>query len=514
MARHIHCGINVDPTNPHGRPSVQQIQDLGATWVRFTFKDDSDGPQPTRFAFYDDLVGELNQAGINILMILSNETCPGRPARDADEAACDAYIAKFAARCRQIAQHYGSQVQAYEIWNEPDFLAPSPDYDPCMGAEVFGRLLRAAFAAIKEVSSATVVMGGLAAGQPGYLEEVRASTNGVLHVDAVGVHPYGRRPTEDWPRPDWGFGVLGDLIRQYHAAAGKPVWITEVGTDDTSVQDEFPQRTFDTLNGDLAAMAPCVFWFCWSDGMVSPFGLVDADGRRKASYASFREFASLPFEEPVADPEQLLLELLRAELGDQFEDIRDSLPTTGHYPSRPLEQIHCLAIHHTGTPVGTWSSTIARDHVENRGWPAIGYHFLVYRRKVRYCDSMWTSHRDAWGLSAETVDVAFVGDHDAEAPTDQAIELAARLLELLEQYLGRPVAREAHRDLALPGYETTSPGQSGFGPEGWLRRLGVTEKPGEELAQLQARVAELEEQLRVRDAALQQIIQVAQQALQ
>ena len=152
--------------------------------------------------------------------------------------------------------------------------------------------------------------------------------------------------------------------------------------------------------------------------------------------------------------------------------------------------------------------------MENRGWPAIGYHFLVYHSKVRYCGSMWVSHRGVWGLSAETVDVALVGDYDAEAPHDQAIELAARLLDLLERYLGRPVPRKAHRDLALPGHETTSPGQSGFGPEGWLRRLGITEKPSEEIAQLQARVSELEEQLRVRDAALRQIMQAAQQALQ
>jgi hypothetical protein len=253
-------------------------------------------------------VQELNQAGIGILMILTNETCPGKPAHDADDAACGAYIIEFAARCRRIAEHYGSQVQAYQIWNEPDFLKPSDEYDPCMRAEVFGRLLRATFADIKEVSSATVVMGGLAAGRPGYVGEVAASTNGVLYVDAVGVHPYGRRPTEDWPRPDWGFGVLGDLIQQYHAAAGKPIWITEVGTepdaDDASIQGEFPRRALEALNEDLAEVAPHVFWFCWSDGMVPPFGLLDADGRPKACYASFREFASLPFEgeEPVAQP--------------------------------------------------------------------------------------------------------------------------------------------------------------------------------------------------------------------
>ena len=260
MARHICCGINIDPANPYGHPTVQQIRDLGATWVRFTFKDNSAGPQPSNFPFYDDLVRELNKAGINILMILSYETYPGKPACSADGVMWDVYIARFANRCRQIAQHYGLQVAAYQIWNEPDLPAPSPAYDPCMRSEVFGRLLRAAFTAIKAVYAATVVTGGLAAGQPWYLTQVRASTGGVLYADAVGVHPYGRRPTANLPRPGWGFGVLGDLIRGYHAAAGKPIWITEDGTDETSVQDEFPRRAFEALNTELAEATPYVFW--------------------------------------------------------------------------------------------------------------------------------------------------------------------------------------------------------------------------------------------------------------
>jgi hypothetical protein len=297
MARRIQCGINVDPANASGRPTVQEIQDLSADWVRFTFKDLGD--ELTRFAFYDNVVQDLNQAGVNVLMILSYETCPGKPAHDADEATWNDYIARFAERCRQIAQHYGPRVRAYQIWNEPDYAAPHGGYDPCVKAEVFGRMLRAAFKTIKEVSSSTVVTGGLAAGQPAYLERVQTSTNGILYADAVGVHPYCRRPTPDWPRPDWGFGVLGDLIRDYRNVTAKPIWITEIGIEEAAVQDEFPQRTFEALNEDLAAAAPCVFWFCWADGMVPGFGLLDAAGQKKKSYHSFQQFAQLPYAETI-----------------------------------------------------------------------------------------------------------------------------------------------------------------------------------------------------------------------
>jgi len=296
MARRIHCGINTDPKNPYGNPSVQQLRDLGATWVRFTFKDDVDAPQPTRFADYDSLVGGLQQAGVKTLMILSYETYPGKPAHDASVDTWNAYIAKFAARCGQIAQHYGSQVAAYEVWNEPDHAEGA--YDPRAPAEAFGRLLKAAYSAIKQSSAATVVMGGLASGQPPYIAQARAATGGQLYVDAVGVHPYFRRPTADWPPPDpagqpWGVGVLADLIVAYHDVAQKPIWITEIGIDaaDNAFQREFLRRSFEALDATVYEIAPYVFWYCWSEGMGPRFGLVNLDGTRKPAYDAFRQFA-------------------------------------------------------------------------------------------------------------------------------------------------------------------------------------------------------------------------------
>jgi hypothetical protein len=297
MARKIRCGINIDPRNAFGNPSTQELQALGATWVRFTFKDPSPGAHLADFGAYDTSVHDLHQAGLDTLLILSYETYPGKPAFGADQQVWDTYIDGFAVRCRQIAQHYGDRVGAYQIWNEPDFAQPTPGYDPSVREAVFGRMLRSAFSAIKEVSQATVVAGGLASGNASYIQRVAAATGGVLYADAVGLHPYGQRPTANWPSPTWGFGVMGNLVRAYHAAANKPIWITEIGTDSATRQGEFPGRTFTAMNDQLPQEAPFVFWFCWSDGMVSPYGLLQVDGQRKASYVSFQNFARQPLVE-------------------------------------------------------------------------------------------------------------------------------------------------------------------------------------------------------------------------
>ena len=306
MSRRIECGINIDPMNETGNPSAQELQELGATWVRFTFKDTSTDPLPAGFAAYDEPVRELAQAGIDILMILNYETYPGPPAYGDDSLVWETYIARLADRCARIARHYGDRVQAYQIWNEPDLTDPRSTYDPRVREEIMGRMLQATFEAIKENSAATLVVGGLASGNPAYLTRVSAASGGVLYADAVGVHPYGQRPTPDWPTPTWGFGVLGDLIRRYARVARKPVWITEYGTDSANenVWGAFPGRAYEAVNAELYEEAPYLFWFCWSDGMVRPYGLVEADGTQKASYFSYQGFARLPavVEPPVGPP--------------------------------------------------------------------------------------------------------------------------------------------------------------------------------------------------------------------
>jgi hypothetical protein len=296
MARRIYCGINTDPANPLGNPSPDELRALGADWVRFTFKDAQDSSQPTRFALYDDLVQRLHNAGIRILLILSYETYPGKWQCDADETRWDAYIVKFANRCRQVAEHYADKVQAYEVWNEPD-LTPQPGYNPYVPPRIFGRLLRAARDAIRSVASAPVVLGGLAAGQPAYLADVQVGSGGVLPADAVGVHPYGRRPTDNWPSPTWGGlqpGLVG-LLQQYHTVANKPLWVTEMGCNDPPVQGLFPGRTLESVNANLAGIVPAMFWYCWSDGMVAPWGLLESNGTKKPAYDSFRAFATQPY---------------------------------------------------------------------------------------------------------------------------------------------------------------------------------------------------------------------------
>jgi hypothetical protein len=50
----------------------------------------------------------------------------------------------------------------------------------------------------------------------------------------------------------------------------------------------------------LAANDPhvaAIWWFCWSDAMGTPFGVVDTSGKPKPSYSSYETYAHSHVEE-------------------------------------------------------------------------------------------------------------------------------------------------------------------------------------------------------------------------
>jgi hypothetical protein len=128
--------------------------------------------------------------------------------------------------------------------------------------------------------NATIITAGLASGNPNWLQAC-----GELHVDGVSIHPYTKRPEASWPNPTWGTGVAGDLLHGY-LQYGRDLYVTEYGTDDLAVQDEYYARMYEAISARDDTEVVCAF--CYSDNMVPPFGLLTADGVEKASYTNLK----------------------------------------------------------------------------------------------------------------------------------------------------------------------------------------------------------------------------------
>jgi len=257
--------------------------------VGFQYEDKSLQPsEPSNYAFFDPVINNLVAAGVNVLLLLDGLSMVGNPSMTAPISEWEPYVANYSVRANTLATHYGSKVAAFEIWNEPDGNG--------MPATTYALMLKGAYTAIKSAGSlATVVSAGLDDGDPGYVTTFINANGGKLYADAVGIHPYGRRPFPNWPSTTWGFGPLLPFLQTYLAVTlGAPLWITEVGTNDLTVQNDFPMEAFEAVNENVANLVPKVFWFCWSDGMVSPFGVMYTNNTAKPSYYSFATFAGLP----------------------------------------------------------------------------------------------------------------------------------------------------------------------------------------------------------------------------
>jgi len=277
-------GMNIDPANPAGNPSPQELKAIGVRWVRIEWKWYEGG-----YTFYDPIIAAYRAAGLRVMLIVDYTSLDGKPAYNADEAVWTSYIADFAQAAADIAMHYGDGVDAWQIWNEPDLVNWSTAYDPRVPAAYFGIMLREAVNAIRPHSSTPIITGGLVSGNANYLAIARDAAGG-LTVDAIGVHPYEQRAPDRWPNRRWGVGDMSDFFNLY-LSFGLPLWVSEIGVSDQTLQADYLENVYTLVQTQFAEDVPVVFWFCWSDGMVYPHGILRADGTPKESYWRYQDIA-------------------------------------------------------------------------------------------------------------------------------------------------------------------------------------------------------------------------------
>lgn len=156
-------------------------------------------------------------------------------------------------------------VDYWQIGNEPDLESGS---SWTMTPRRFSTLLHVASEVFFD---GYVIAGGLASGQPSWLDQV-----GRLPVDALAVHPYTKAP-DNWQMQGWETGRVNDLLNMY-MRFGLPVWVTEFGAEDGlfdhitgqdgpgSREEYYKQMVFSMRNRPCAA-------FCWDDAMVPGYGI-------------------------------------------------------------------------------------------------------------------------------------------------------------------------------------------------------------------------------------------------
>jgi hypothetical protein len=150
-----------------------------------------------------------------------------------------------------------------------------------------------------------LVLGGMSSGQPDVIDYFDLSM-----VSAIQIHPYGKRPSPDWPDPNWGTGFIGwwlDPLSQKLEARGLAdtcrILIGELGINyyningdqDLAAQWYTQMLTYLDGRGDVDG----VFIFCDSDQNVDGYGAFDAADNGKLAVAYIREVFDLLPDEPL-----------------------------------------------------------------------------------------------------------------------------------------------------------------------------------------------------------------------
>jgi hypothetical protein len=316
-----------------------------------------------------------------------------------------------------------------------------------------------------------VISAGMASGEADWL--LGCGPEALALLDGIAVHPYGQRPSHAWSVSEFApFGVATDLLDRYRNQYGRPLWVTEFGTNDDRAPDDYVTAMHETLSARPDVVAD--FVFCYSDVMVAGFGLVDGAGQVKPAYRRLRDAVGERPERPEDGerPERPDDDALRAAV--RLNDLRGDLPTLGPpweiraYHSRPLDGIDGVTLHYTGAPTGQSARAIAEYQISpaakkqtgaGQPFPAIAYTILVTGDGVpNLCHDLdrrvWHSAAVVGGVARNLshVGICYTGD---QAPNDAQIRGLATAIRWCEEQLGRPLAIEGHRD---PPYATPCPG--------------------------------------------------------
>jgi hypothetical protein len=298
-------------------PANAQVRSLGTHWVRLfaTWPDLEPERGVYSTAWIDNYEQTFRSLPAGTKVDLDVVGTPSWESGSGNEHAPPANPNDYAAFVGWLAQQFGSQVSAYEIWNEedaPGWWEGAPD------PVAYTQLLKAVYPAIKAANpNATVVLGGLTGNDYEFLEGVyRAGGKG--YFDAVGVHTdtaCNKLSPYEFLRGA-GNRLIPDSFlayREVHAvmlANGdeKPIWMTEFSWRTTTNEcdegawagktaegvSEEQQATY--LRQALHCMAqdPYVqvaMWFPLQDEGSVFSGLLRADGSRKPSFAAMRNYA-------------------------------------------------------------------------------------------------------------------------------------------------------------------------------------------------------------------------------
>jgi O-antigen ligase len=309
--------------------ALAMIEAAGLHWVRQSFPWAEIEPQPGHYRWqpWDEVVSAVGAHDLSLIAVLDTSPSWARRETDIDNPYTPPQeIADYGRFVRAFAERYGTQVDYYQVWDEPNVSVHWGD--GYVDAAAYTTLLREGYAQIQAADPVAYV---LTAGLAPTTEEGPLNLNEVVflrglyaaggrdYFDILAAKPYGFWSGPDDRREDvaaLNFSRLA-LLRQVmvdESDGGKAVWAVEFGwnalppdwagrpspwgTDSEALQ---AQRTVEAIHRARDEWP-------WLGVMLLPefqpnvgdddprwgFALVDRDGEPRLLYRRIQEVATAP----------------------------------------------------------------------------------------------------------------------------------------------------------------------------------------------------------------------------
>jgi hypothetical protein len=227
----------------------------------------------------------------------------------------------------------------------------------------------------------------------------------------------------------WVRGPFLDLLNRYgQEICGRPI------TD--QLQDgECQTQYFETVV--MEEYAP-------GQVRLKPTGLEIRDARLRIEQL---EAQAVSLEQQMADLQKQIddlksitpaVEVSRPPIGDIIE----ALPRhpSLRYRMRNMDEITHVIVHHSATLPTISAEAMARYHVNDRGWPGIGYHFVItVDGKIQQTNPLAAASYHAREANAYGVGICFTGDFSITIPSPAQLDAGAHLVAWLLQELHIPL---------------------------------------------------------------------------
>ena len=289
------------------------LRDSGSRWVRLNVEWNGTETSPGNYdswnlAHYDRAVNVARASGQKILMLVS--TSPSWASGSSEKQAPPADPATYANFLKFLANRWGGRIDAWEIWNEPNYSRFWPG-----GANpaAYTALLKASYVALKQVApDARVVYGGPSLNDYKFIEATYAA-GAKGYFDVMSVHPYSCAKSPETVSRDSSGRITANSFTGYREVRAsmlargddKPIWFTEFGWSTTTqecgvseaTQADYLKRAYKLIEQDSYVQMALWYnlrnnyWSNNSDDVEARYGLLRTDYSHKPSYDAFRAYA-------------------------------------------------------------------------------------------------------------------------------------------------------------------------------------------------------------------------------